>query len=63
MNKTELIAAMAENSGLTKKEAKLKIIKGAYVYEVEFETPEYEFEYLIDAKTGKILSAEKELND
>ena len=50
-------------SDMLKKEAKLKIIKGAYVYEVEFETPEYEFEYLIDAKTGKILSAEKELND
>lgn len=62
------IEIAAAHSGITqsdmlKKEAKLKIIKGAYVYEVEFETPEYEFEYLIDAKTGKILSAEKELND
>ncbi len=50
-------------SGMLKKEAKLKIKKGVYVYEVEFETRGYEYEYLIDAKTGKILSAEKEPND
>ena len=48
---------------MRKKEAKLKIKKGVYVYEVEFETRAYEYEYVIDAKTGKILSAEKETND
>ena len=55
-------SGVAEND-MRKKEAKLKIKKGVYVYEVEFETRAYEYEYVIDAKTGKILSAEKETND
>ena len=48
---------------MLKTEAKLKIKNGVYVYEVEFETKTFEYEYLIEAKTGKILSAEKEFND
>ncbi|MDY4895419.1 MAG: PepSY domain-containing protein [Candidatus Borkfalkiaceae bacterium] len=55
-------SGVAEND-MRKKEAQLKIKKGVYVYEVEFETRAYAYEYVIDAKTGKILSAEKETND
>lgn len=44
-------------------EVKLEIERGIYVYEVEFETSTYEFEYKINAKTGEIISVEKELRD
>ena len=37
--------------------------QGKLVYEVEFKTDGYEFEYTIDAKTGKILHVEKERDD
>lgn len=37
--------------------------KGKLVYEVEFKTDGYEFEYTIDAGTGKILHVEKERDD
>ncbi|HCE34134.1 MAG TPA: peptidase, partial [Clostridiales bacterium] len=33
---------------------------GIYVYEVEFVSGGYEYEYEIDAKTGRILNFEKE---
>jgi len=36
---------------------------GTYVYEVSFETAKYEFEYTINATTGKVLRAEKERAD
>ncbi len=36
---------------------------GKLVYEVEFKTDGYEFEYTIDAETGKILHVEKERDD
>ena len=32
------------------------------VYEVEFESGAYDYEYDIDAKTGKILKSKKELD-
>ncbi len=36
---------------------------GIMVYEVEFETKEYEYEYEINAKTGEILTSQKETAD
>ena len=36
---------------------------GKLIYEVEFKTDGYEFEYTIDAGTGKILHVEKERDD
>ena len=36
---------------------------GVKVYEVSFETLKYEYEYVINAKTGKILEADKERRD
>lgn len=45
------------------KEAKLDVEKGVYVYEVEFKAQGYEYEYEINAKTGDIISVEKEIDD
>ena len=36
---------------------------GRLVYEVEFKSAGYEYEYEIDAKTGEILKAEKDIDD
>ena len=36
---------------------------GAYLYEISFETREFEYEYDIDAQTGKIIKEHKEFND
>ncbi len=41
-------------------EAELDMEDGVMVYEVDFQTAEYEYEYEIDAKTGKILNSHKE---
>lgn len=37
--------------------------KGIKIYEVDFETKEYEYEYEINAKTGKIINSDKERKD
>lgn len=37
--------------------------KGIMVYEVDFDTAEYEYEYEINAKTGEVVKSEKEKND
>lgn len=36
---------------------------GMIVYEVEFKSAGYEYDYEIDAKTGNIIKAEKESDD
>ena len=36
---------------------------GRLVYEVEFKSAGYEYDYEIDAKTGEILKAEKDIDD
>lgn len=41
-------------------EIDMDLEKGVMVYEIEFETADYEFEYDIDAKTGKVIWNEKE---
>lgn len=44
-------------------EVELDSEDGVKVYEISFETSEYEYEYVISAKTGKILEADKERRD
>ena len=43
------------------KELEVDLEKG--YYEVSFETGSHEYEYKIDASSGKIIDYEKELND
>ena len=33
------------------------------VYEIEFDSGKYEYEYEINADTGKVIKAEKEIRD
>ncbi len=44
-------------------ECKLDRENGTVVYEVSFETNQYEYEYDINAATGKIIKSDKETND
>jgi len=62
------IKAAADHAGL--KPSEMEIIKceydiedGVMVYEVEFVSGGYEYEYDIDALTGKVLKSDKELDD
>lgn len=50
-------------SAIYDKEVKLDVEKGVYVYEVEFKAQGYEYEYEINAKTGDIISVEREIDD
>lgn len=45
------------------REVKLDVERGVYVYEVEFKAQGYEYEYTINARTGDIISVEKEIDD
>ena len=42
---------------------KLKKEKGVYIYDVEFRSGRYEYEYDINASTGKIIKFDKEFDD
>lgn len=50
-------------STYTELKTKLEVEHGVIVWEVEFKSGGYEYEYEIDAKTGKILDYEKEIDD
>ncbi len=52
---------LAENA--TNVIAELDVDHGVTIYEVEFTSNGYEYEYEVNAETGKILKAEKELID
>lgn len=57
-----------EHAGVTADEIfdysyELETGHGKARYEIDFETTETEFEYVIDAKTGAVISFEKEAND
>lgn len=57
-----------KHAGVSEKNASFKKVKlekddGIYEYEVEFYVGNWEYEYSIDAKTGKILDFEKEIDD
>lgn len=56
------------HAGVSEKNASFKKVKlerddGIYEYEVEFYVGNWEYEYSINAKTGKILDFDKELDD
>lgn len=56
------------HAGLTKSqvsrlEAEKDRDNGITHYDVEFETPQWEYDYEIHAETGKVLKSEKERND
>lgn len=57
-----------KKAGLTKEavynlEAELDKEREGVLWEVDFETKEYEYSYDIDAKTGEVIHQEKERND
>ena len=43
--------------------AELDRERGIYVYEVEFRSGRYEYDYTINATTGKVISFDKEYDD
>ena len=60
---TAIAHSGADATAVTEKNVKLKIENGVYVYEVEFKQGGFEYEYLIDAKSGNVVSVEKALDD
>lgn len=55
-------AGLAENDVKSLK-AELDRERNGLVYEVEFDAGKYEYDYEVDAETGKVLKSEKELRD
>lgn len=55
-------AKVAANKAYAMK-CKLEKEKGVYIYEVEFKSGRYEYEYDINAATGKIIKFDKEFDD
>ena len=58
-----IATAQAGVDTTTQLKAKLEVEHGVVVWEIEFKSGGYEYEYEIDAKTGKILDYEKEIDD
>ncbi len=58
-----IATAQAGVDTTTQLKAKLEVEHGVVVWEIEFKSDGYEYEYEIDAKTGKILDYEKEIDD
>ena len=68
ITKDEAISKALAHAGLKKSQvsrlkAELDKDDGITKYEVDFETADWEYEYEINAKTGKIIKAEKDRND
>lgn len=68
VSKEEAKKAVLAHAGLS--EADVKFYKAeldrervGLVYEVEFDAGKYEYDYEVDAETGKVLKAEKEFRD
>lgn len=61
--KAALKHAGVSSSDAVFEKAKLEKDDGRYEYEVDFKAKGYEYDYEIDAKSGKILSADKEKDD
>lgn len=68
ISKNEAINIALKHAGLSSSEVKIEDAElddddGKYVWEIEFESGDWEFEYEIDASTSKILSFDKEEDD
>lgn len=66
ISKTKAKEIVLNHAGVTEYfeyESELDTENGVLVYEIDFETRTYEYEYVINAKTGKIISYDKERND
>ena len=68
LTKDQAISKALSHAGLKKSQvsrlsATLDKDDGVTLYEVEFETATYEYDYEVHATSGKILKAEKERND
>lgn len=68
LTKDQAISKALSHAGLKKSQvSKLRAEQdkddGVTLYEVDFETADWEYEYEINAKTGKIIKAEKDRND
>jgi uncharacterized membrane protein YkoI len=64
----EAIAIALKDAGFGEKDitglhAELERDDGITIYDVDFETAQWEYEYEVNAKTGKIIKAEKDRND
>lgn len=67
ISKSEAISIALKRAGVAKNKAidlscELDKEKNVYVYEVDFEYGRYDYEYVINAKTGKVLRAQKEID-
>ena len=67
IGKKAAIDAALSHAGLKRSEVRdlqceLDLENGTMVYEVEFESGLYDYEYDIDATTGKVLKSKKELD-
>ena len=69
ISQDEALAAALKHAGLSKsqvqfiKPIELDFEHGRKVYEITFYMGGYEYEYDIDAETGKVLKFEKDLDD
>ena len=68
LTKEEAIAIALKDAGLTEAQvtrlrAELDYDQGRAEYEVDFHFDRWEYDYEIDAETGKILSSDKDLED
>ena len=69
LTKDEALAKALEHANLKKdqvdyiKKVELDYEHGRKIYEVRFYKDGYEYEYDIDAESGKVLKFEKDLND
>ena len=68
ITRDEAISKALSHAGLKKSQvsrlkADLDKDDGRTVYDVDFETAQWEYEYEVNAKTGKIIKAEKDRND
>lgn len=68
ISRENAIDAALKAAGLTREavydlEAELDREKGVLLWEVDFDTREYEYSYHIDAETGAVIRQEKDIND
>lgn len=68
ITKEEAKKAVLAHAGLTETDVKFYKVeldreRGSLVYEIEFVSGKYEYDYEVDAESGNIIKSEKEFND